>query len=188
VPALFFPQDRDSLAASATVSFRLSRSARTTLQIFSRSGAYVKTAWANRALGAGTWSWKWTGWSGKGEMVPTGWYYARLITESSISKTVQTRLVLLNAYTITPSTTTPAGGTTLTVTLRTAERLAAAPRVAFTQNGRAAVTKTATSLGGNTYRVTFAVVAGATGPAKIAVSGRDAGGRSHAQATTVTVR
>jgi spore germination protein YaaH/flagellar hook assembly protein FlgD len=187
-PALFFPQDRDAYATGSTVSFKLSRTAVTTLQLYSRSGTYVRTAWSNRTTAAGTWSYRWNGVNAKGEMVPRGWYFARLVTVSPISTTIQTRLVLVDAYSIVPSSWSPAGGTTLTVTIRTAEPLSASPRVTFTQAGRSAVAKTATSLGGGRYRVTFSVVAGATGRATVGVSGRDAGGRANSQTINVTVR
>jgi spore germination protein YaaH/flagellar hook assembly protein FlgD len=187
-PSLFFPQDRDRYAQSAKVSFSLSRTATTTLQVFARDGRYIKTAWSKRPLAAGTWSWTWNGLMGTGEMAPRGWYYARLITVTPIATTVQTRLVLADAFGIEPSSWSPAGGTTLTVTIRTAEPLAAAPRVTFAQSGRSAVAKTATSLGGGRYRVSFSVVAGATGPATITVSGRDAAGGAASRSISVTVR
>jgi hypothetical protein len=49
------------------------------------------------------------------------------------------------------------------------------------------VTKTATSLGRGTYRVSFAVAVGA-GPAIVRITGRDTLGGTNASSTTVTVR
>jgi hypothetical protein len=187
-PSLFFPHDGDAYARTATVSFRLSRTATTTLQVFGRDGTYIKTAWANRTLGAGTWSWTYNGYTGTRQLAPRGWYFARLITVTPIGTTVQTRLLLADAFGIEPSTWTPARGTSFTVTIRTAEPLAAAPRVTFTQPGLAGVARTATSLGGGRYRVTFTVAAGAPGAATIAVSGKDAAGRTNSRSITVTVK
>ena len=187
-PALFFPQDRDAYSTSSTFSFKLSRPATTTLRIYNRAGAYVKTAWVNRAQAAGTWGWTWNGISGKGQMMPRGWYVARLTTTSAISTTTLTRLVLVDAYSIVPSSWTPTRGTTLTVTIWAAESLIAAPRVTLAQVGKTAVAKTATSLGGGRYRVAFLLAAGATGGATLTVSGRDRSGGTNSQTINLTVR
>ena len=187
-PGLFFPHDVDAYAKSSTVSFRLARTATTTLQIFSQAGAYVKTAWFGRTLAAGPRSWAWNGLDGRGVRVPRGWYRAVLTTTSWLGTTTLTKLVLVDAFSVTASPASPASGQTLTLTLRSAEPLAAAPRITFRQAGKAAVTRTATSLGGGRYLVRFAVVAGASGPAAIGISARDAAGRTNSQSLTITVQ
>jgi hypothetical protein len=96
-------------------------------------------------------------------------------------------MVLVDAFSVSASPPSPSAGQTLTLTLRSAEPLRAAPRVTFRQSGKAVVTKTATSLGGGRYRVTFAVAAGAPGPATIGISARDAAGRTNSQSLTITV-
>jgi spore germination protein YaaH len=186
-PALFFPHDADGYAKASTVSFRLGRSAATTLRIYSQAGVYVKTAWVARTLNAGTWAWSWNGLDGKGYRVPRGWYRAVLTATSWVGTTTLTKLVLVDAFTVVATPASPAGGQTLTLSLRSAEPLGAAPRVTFTQAGTGAVTKTATSLGGGRYVVKFSVVA-AAGPATIAISARDAAGRTNAQSLTITVQ
>ena len=178
-PNLFYPQDDDPVSASSKASFRLSRTATTTLRIYTQAGAYVKTGWADRRLDAGTYSYAWNGRNGKGELVARGWYRVNLTSHSWVGTTTLTRLVLVDAFSIVPSTSSPIGGQNLTLTIRTAETLSSLPRVTFTQAGRTAVVKSATSLGGGRYRVVFSVVAGATGPATIAVSARDAAGRTN---------
>jgi hypothetical protein len=148
----------------------------------------VKTAWSGRTLAAGTWGWTWTGLDGRGVRVPRGWYRAVLTATSWVGTTTLTKVVLVDAFSVSASPASPAGGQTLTLTLRSAEPLRAAPRVTFRQAGKAAVTRTATSLGGGRYVVRFAVVTGATGPATIGITARDAAGRTNSQSLTITVQ
>ena len=74
------------------------------------------------------------------------------------------------------------------VTLTTTEPLRAAPTVSFTQPGRAAVKRTATSLGSGRYRVSFTVGSGSAGIATIRITGRDTRGRLNATTRPVTIR
>ncbi|MEX2010976.1 MAG: glycosyl hydrolase family 18 protein [Chloroflexota bacterium] len=187
-PAIFFPHDADGYAKSSKVSFRLARSAATTLRIYKQSGAYVKSAWVGRTQGAGTFSWTWDGRDGRGVRVPRGWYRAVLTATSWVGTTTLTRLILVDAFSVTAAPVSPAGGQTLTLTLRSAEPLRAAPRVTFRQAGLAAVTRAATSQGGGRYVVRFTVAAGAPGVATIAITARDAAGRTNAQSLTITVQ
>jgi spore germination protein YaaH/flagellar hook assembly protein FlgD len=185
---LFYPQDGDSIAASAVASFSLIRPATASLRIYAADGTYVKTAWRDRALPAGTHRWTWNGRSGSGAFVPRGWYRAELVTTSWVGTTTTTRTVLADAYRVSASPISPAAGQTVTISLRTAEALVAAPRVTFTQAGLAGVAKTATSLGGGRYSVTFRVAAGAAGRATIRITGRDRARRPHTQTAAITVR
>jgi spore germination protein YaaH/flagellar hook assembly protein FlgD len=187
-PGIFFPHDADAYAKSTKVSFRLGRTAATTLRIYTQANGYVKTAWVGRTLAAGTWRYTWSGLDGKGVRVPRGWYRAVLTATSWVGTTTLTKLVLVDAFSVVASPASPAGGQTLTVTVRSAEPLRAAPRVTFRQAGGAAVTRTATSLGSGRYVVRFAVVAGSTGPATIGITARDAAGRTNSQSLTITVQ
>ena len=117
-----------------------------------------------------------------------GWYRAVLTATSWVGTTTLTRLVLVDAFSVTASPVSPAGGQTLTLNLRSAEPLGALPRVTFTQVGKPAVTRTASSLGGGRYVVKFSVVAGAPGAATIAISARDVAGRTNSQSLTITVQ
>jgi spore germination protein YaaH len=187
-PAIFFPHDADAYAKSAKVSYRLVRTAATTLRIYNQAGGYVKSAWVNRTLGAGIFSWSWNGLDGRGVRVPRGWYRAVLTATSWVGTTTLTKLILVDAFSVIASPVSPAGGQTLTLTLRSAEPLRAAPRVTFRQAGAVAVTRTATSQGGGRYVVRFPVVAGAPGSATIGITARDAAGRTNAQSLTITVQ
>jgi flagellar hook assembly protein FlgD len=183
---LFFPQDGDGYAATSRVSFKLTRTATTTLRIYNSAGAPVRTAWSGRSFAAGTWSWTWNGRAANGAWVPRGQYRAVLTTTTWLGTTTLTRYVVVDAFSVAISPTSPAAGQTMTVTLRSAEPLARAPSVTFRQNGLTAVTRTATLVSGRTYRVTFAVVAG-SGPATLTISARDAAGRATSQVVSLTV-
>jgi spore germination protein YaaH/flagellar hook assembly protein FlgD len=186
-PALFFPQDGDTLAGSSRVSFGLIRRATTSLRIYAQDGTYVKTAMSNRVLSAGTYGWTWNGRRADGTLVPRGWYRAVLTTTSWVGTTVTTRLVLVDAWSVRLSSATPSAGQTLTVDLWSAEPLAAAPKVTLRQAGMPAVLKTTTSVGNGRYRVSFSVAA-APGPATLSLYGRDRNGRVNSQVVSLTVQ
>ncbi len=59
--ALFYPQDGDTLAAKASISFRLQSPAQVTVRVLDASGAVVRTAFADKALAAGPVTWTWNG-------------------------------------------------------------------------------------------------------------------------------
>ena len=98
------------------------------------------------------------------------------------------RWILVDAFGVTPSATSLRAGQTLTLTITSTEPLKAAPSVAFSQPGRAAMTKIATSIGAGRYRVSFTVATGAAGIATIRITGRDTGGGVNTSTRTVTIR
>jgi hypothetical protein len=71
--------------------------------------------------------------------------------------------------------------------MTTAEPLARAPSITFSQPGRTAVHRTATSLGGGRYRVSFLVGSGPSGTASFLIAGRDTGGGLNTTRGTVAV-
>ena len=186
-PALFLPHDSDPLAPSAAVSYQLFGPARTTVRILGQDYRYIRTAWANRDQPAGMHRWTWDGKAGTGHLVPRGWYRVVVTGQSAIGTTTLTRLVLVDAFTATPSSLTPAAGETLSLGLRTAELLTGVPSVTFEQAGRPPVTRAATAYASGRYRVTFIVAPGA-GPATLRITARDARGGTNSQTVAVTVR
>jgi spore germination protein YaaH/flagellar hook assembly protein FlgD len=186
-PSLFYPQDGDRLAPAATASFRLARTATTTLRIYDASGAFVRTLWADRSLRAGTWWATWNGRNASGSMVPRGRYRLILTARSLLGTTKLSRSVVVDAFAISLSRS-PLAGQTLTLTLRSAEPLSVGPRVTLSQAGRTVVTRSATALGDRRYAVTFALPAGVTGSATFSIAARDVDGHAVSQRLTVTVR
>lgn len=183
----FYPQDGDALAPSSKLTFSLKRTAVVTVGIYSGS-TLVRTIWTNRTMAAGAWGWTWDGRNGAGALVARGTYVARVIAVSSVGTSILTRPVLLDAFSVSLSATSVGAGQTLTVTVTTTEPLRAAPVISFTQPGRSAVTRTATSLGSGRYRVSFTVATGAAGLATIRISGRDTAGGLNTSIRMVTIR
>ena len=187
-PGLFFPQDGDAFAPAARVSFVLGRTATTTLRIYDQSGAYVRTAWAARTLAAGTRSWTWDGRTPGGTFAARGWYRAVLTATSWLGTTTLSRLVLADAFSVAASPVSPAGGQTVSLTLRSAEPLSGTVWVRLTQAGRAPLTRPARAADGGRYVVAFPIAVGAPGSASISIVAHDAAGRVVAQAAWLSVR
>ena len=183
----FYPQDGDRIAASSKVTFSTARSATVSAAIYAGS-TLIRTIWTNRALGAGSHAWSWDGRNNAGAVVARGTYVLKVTATSAIGTSSLTRSVVADAFTTTVSSGAVAAGQTLTVTVATTEALRTSPTIAFTQPGKAAVRKTAVSLGGGRYRASFVVAAGAAGTASIAISGRDTAGGLNTSSRTVAVR
>ena len=70
----FYPQDADPLAPSSTLSWKLTRDAKTTLRLYNASGALVRTVWTGKLLHAGARQWAWNGRLANGAFAPQGRY------------------------------------------------------------------------------------------------------------------
>ena len=171
-PTAFYPQDGDTLAKTSKVTFRLSRTASTTLQVVDATGAVVRTAWTNRRLAAGTPGWTWDGRDGARAFVAPGTYTAVLTATSALGTTTLRRSIVVDAFSVRPSATTLAAGQTLTVKFTTVEPLKTRPVVTFTQPGRAPVVKTATLVSTGRYTASFNA-AGAAGAATLRIAAKD---------------
>ena len=185
--SMFDPQDGDRLLPTSRVTFRLIRSATTTLVIVDGSGHVVRTPWTNRSQAAGAWGWTWNGKLANGAWAPVGRYAALLTVVSRYGTATLGRSVFAGAFVVTPSSTTLRAGQTLTVTIRSVEPLATRPVVTFTQPGHSAVAKTATVLSTGLFRVSFTVAAGGTGSALVYIRARDSAGGTNRAGLTVTI-
>jgi spore germination protein YaaH len=184
---MFDPHDGDRLLPSSRVTFRLIRSATTTLAIVDATGHVVRTAWTNRSQAAGAWGWTWNGKLASGAWAPVGRYAAVLTVVSRIGTSRLGRSVFAGAFDVRPSSTTLHAGQTLTLTIRSVEPLATRPVVTFTQPGHAAVAKSATLLSAGLFRVSFTVAAGGTGAASVSIRARDSAGGTNRAGLTVTI-
>jgi spore germination protein YaaH/flagellar hook assembly protein FlgD len=187
-PTSWYPQDGDALAASSRLSFRLTRSAYTTLRIYDAAGTIVRHVWSSRFSYAGTRSWTWNGRDDAGQVLPQGTYRALLISSAGGINTYTTRSTRLAAFTVTPSASTRSAGQALTVAVRTSEPLLRAPMVTLTQPGLAAVTVRAVHLADGSYRAAFTIAAGPPGAATIIVRGTDSGGRTNTTTTSIGIQ
>ncbi len=183
--ANLYPQDGDALKPSAALTWRLARSATTTLRVFDDGGALVRTVWTRRAQASGTRGWTWDGRKADGTSVAQGRYTARLTVTSPLGTQELVRPVWVAGFAITPSASSVSAGQTLTVRIATIEPLATRPVVTFTQPGRAGVKVTATRLADGTYRARFAVATGRAGAGSVKVTATDTGG--HANTTSVPI-
>jgi spore germination protein YaaH/flagellar hook assembly protein FlgD len=184
---LFFPQDRDLLARYSRATFRLGRAAKVSMRIY-HGTTNIRTVWANRALAAGAYGWTWNGRNAAGALVPRGRYTIQVVATTSLGTSFLNRTVDVDAFSVSLSAKVLSSGQTLTITVKTAEPLAARPTIRFSQTGKTAITKTAASLGGGRYRVTFKVLAGGSGPAAIRIIGHDTSGGINATYASVSVR
>ena len=182
----FFPQDADALAATSTLSWRLSRDAKTSLRLYSASGALARTVWTGKAQRAGTRSWSWNGRLMNGRFAAQGRYEARLTVSSALGTSVLVRPVWASAFAATPSATRVKAGQTLRVTFTALEPLGSKPTVSFSQPGRSAVTVRATRRADGTYQASFTVRRG-RGAASLLISAKDSGGRTNRSSLSIRV-
>ncbi len=182
----FFPQDADPLAPSSTLSWKLTRDAKTTLRLYNASGAIVRTVWSGRLLHAGARQWTWNGRLASGTFAAQGRYEARLTVSSSLGTAVLVRPIWASAFAASTSATKVRAGQTLRVSFTTIEALGSKPTVSFKQPGHAAKVVTATRRTDGSYTASFRVRAGASGAAAVQISARDTGGRLNR--TTLSVR
>lgn len=186
-PTAFLPGDGDELAASASLSFRLTRTATTSLRIEDSAGQAIRTVWKERKRGPGTVAWTWDGRDGQKAFVPPGRYVAVLTVASPFGVTELRRAIVLDAFVVSASATELAAGDTLTLTFRSVEPLRAAPMATFIQTGLDPVKVRATKTPKGAYTVSLPVAAG-SGPASIVIVARDARGGRNATRLVVTVR
>jgi spore germination protein YaaH/flagellar hook assembly protein FlgD len=183
----FFAQDGDRLAATSSLSWRLTRAASTTLALYDASGSVVRTVWTNRSQAAGTRTWTWDGRLADGTYAPQGAYTAQLTIASPYGTQTLTRTVWAAAFPASMSPAAVQAGGVLTVRFSTAEPLKSVPKVTLYQPGLTPQTMTATRLANGSFQARFTVLAGATGPATIRILGKDTAGHANTSWYTVAV-
>lgn len=186
VPA-FYPGDRDRLAATAGLSFRLTKKATTSLRVEASDGTVVRNAWKDRAAAAGRVSWTWDGRDGHHDQVPGGRYVAVLTVRTALGTTEVRRPLTVDAFLVSGlPAALPAGGS-VTLTIRSVEPLRTAPTVTITLPGAAPVKVTAKRAGTGRWTAALPLPAGATGPASITIAARDSVGGTNVTRLTRSV-
>ena len=176
--SLFFPQDRDGLAARVALSFSLASAATVTWTIVNAAGTTVRTIMTDQPLAAGPQTWSWNGRNDAGAFVPRGRYTSVVsATGGNLGSTLRAS-VIADAFRIVVSDTTPARRQSITVTITTAESLRASPRVSVFQPGISAWSVATTRVASGVYRVTFRLKSSSVGTLRLKVVGTDSGGRS----------
>ena len=134
-PALFYPQDRDRLAARATVTYRLQSRARVTIQVLDADGAVVRRAVTNEAQKAGPKAWSWNGKVTGGTYAKPGTYRIVVSATNGNQRAAQSASVMADAFRLAASVSTAVRGKSFTLTARSAEPLSTTPVIVVREAG-----------------------------------------------------
>jgi hypothetical protein len=174
---VFFPQDRDALGSTAVLSFAINRPAAVTWTIRNANGDVVDTRLADAALEAGTQSLTYNGRTVDGVLLPKGKYTSHVTATDGDTTVSQSVGFEMNAFAITPSTSTPRRGKTITITAKPAESLAGSVTMSIWQPGKSAWTVKMSKLSSGSYRATVTLkTGGSAGTLKVSVQAKDAKG------------
>jgi len=179
--AVFYPQDLDRFAPTATLTMKVARPATVTWTIRNSASAVVATHLQDAAIGAGTQTWVWNGRRDDGSMLPAG-LYTSYVTATDGSVTIsQARSVEMNAFSIKPSTSVLHRGTRLTVNVTFAEPLSTGTRLYVYQPGLATWSVAMTKVDSRHSKATITLkTGGSTGVVSFKVWARDYDGRVQA--------
>ena len=185
--ALFFPQDLDGLLGATRLSFVLARPMTVTWTIRDAAGAVVATRVANAALPAGYQGWNFLGRGSDGRMLPQGHYTSYVTATDGTLTAAQGVGFDMEAFRIRSSDNTPGRGQSITISVTSAEPLAANPRIYIYQPNVARWSVATVRTGTYTYKATFRLKSsGSTGTVSFRVNGRDIKGGL--QATSVAYK
>ena len=177
---LIYPQDGDGLARSSLLQFSLGRPMKVTWTLRNATGAVVITRIAESTRPAGTYGWWFDGRRPDGTMLPRGRYTSHVVATDGVLTATQAVTVETEAFRITPSDTTPGRGQSITITVKSAEKLQRAPLVWVTQPGVAPWSVRASKTATKTYHVTIRLKdRGSAGTLQLRVWGRDANGQAN---------
>ena len=175
--AIIYPQDGDSLATTTELSFNLARPMTVTWTLRDAAGTVVDTHLAAVQLPAGTHSWTFDGRTSAGAMLPAGRYTSYVHATDGVLTAAQSVSFNAIAFVIKPNDSTPGRGQLITVTVVSAESLAAAPRLSVTQPGKPRWSVVMVKSATNTYRARVTLkTGGPAGTVSFEVLGKDIGG------------
>ncbi len=187
--SVFYPQDGDRYARSATLGYTLTSPATVRWVVADAAGAVVRTLSAGVPIAPGTVRVAWDGRSDAGSFVPPGTYYSTVTATSGQLSITDSVAVTADAFRLTPSTTSPRRGSVVTLTIVSPEPLASAPVVTISQPGFTPARVTAVRLSGSTYRATYRLRTGrASGNVILQVQAIDAGAGMNAAVLRLTLR
>jgi flagellar hook assembly protein FlgD len=174
---VFYPQDRDSLGPTTTLSFNLARPMKVTWTLRDAAARVIETHLAATALPAGTQSWVFDGRRSDGTMLPPGRYLSYVSASDGSVAVAQSVSFEADAFLIKPSDATPGRGQTITVTVTSAEPLSARPRLSVYEPGLTAWGVVLSQVSGSTYRATIRLrTGGGAGTVSFKVTGADVAG------------
>jgi hypothetical protein len=177
---LFFPQDGDTLAATSTLRFTLTRPAVVTWTLVDADGNVARTLLDGVSLPAGQVTRVVDGKRADGTWLPRGAYRSTVTLAGDGEPVIsQYRTITMRAFVPTSSDVTPGRGQKVTISATSAETLSAAPTVSVTQPGKTTWKVTMTKVATGKYQATLTLkTGGGTGTVMFRVTGKDSGGRS----------
>jgi flagellar hook assembly protein FlgD len=174
---VFYPQDRDALGSTSSLSFRINRQATVTWTIRNAAGDVVDTRIADGVRAAGTYAFTFNGRTVDGVLLPAGKYTSHVSATDGDITVSQSAGFEMNAFGITSSTSTPTRGRSITITAKPAEALGGSVTMSIFQPGKSAWTVKMTKLSSGSYRATVTLkTGGSAGTLKISVQAKDAKG------------
>ncbi|HEX7950176.1 MAG TPA: FlgD immunoglobulin-like domain containing protein [Candidatus Limnocylindrales bacterium] len=174
---VFYPQDRDALAPTTTLSFTLTRPMTVTWTLRDAAARVIDTYLAAIPLPAGSQTWVFDGRRSDGTMLPPGRYLSYVTASDGTGAVAQSVAFEADAFLVKPRDTTPARGQTITIDVTSAEPLSANPRLSIYQPGVTAWGASLKRVSGSTYRATIRLrTGGGTGPVSFKVTGVDVTG------------
>jgi flagellar hook assembly protein FlgD len=172
----FYPQDGDRFAATTDLSFSLARTATVTWRITNRDGTPVLTRYERTSLPAGKYTFRWDGKTAAGQPVPPGMYTSSVYATNGQQSITQKTWVVVDAFNVKSSDTTPVRGQSVTITAVSAEPLSGAPVLHVTEPGQATWGIRMVKGSGSTWTTTVMLEASAAGTGTFRVSALDADG------------
>jgi flagellar hook assembly protein FlgD len=174
---VFYPQDRDSLAPTTTLSFTLARPMTVTWTLRDAAARIVDTHLSATPLPAGTQSWTFDGRRSDGTMLPPGRYLSYVTASDGSVVVAQSVAFEADAFLVKPSDATPGRGQTITVNVTSAEPLSASPRLSIYEPGLAAWSTSLKRVSGSAYKATIRLrTGGGAGTVSFRVTGVDVTG------------
>jgi hypothetical protein len=148
----------------------------------------VRTIRSDEPMAAGTAAFVWDGRRDDGSWAPEGWYRSIVSARTSLGTYSHERRVFAGAFRITPSTTTPARGGSLTLTIVSTEALAGPPRVEVREPGSSGPRYSTTKVATRTYRVTLTLPSTDATSVEIIVSATDSSGGAQRSTMSLPLR
>ena len=172
-----YARDGDRLAKTTAFSFRLRSPATVTWQLIGPTGSPVITRYDARPTAAGSYGWTWDGRLPGGAWAPPGTYRSQVVATDGSTTAAQSARVLVDAFRLVLSDSTPRRGQLVTATVISTEPLRAPPKLTITQPGRAPRTVATTRTSTYGFKATFRFSSGGgPGTVQVRVSGYDTGG------------
>ena len=188
-PALFFPQDADRLARTATVTFRLQARAKVTIRVLDAAGAVVRTAYVDRTTQKGDAAWSWNGKITGGAYAKPGDYRIVVSATNGQQRATTSTTVRADAFRLSTSAPGATRGRPLTITARSAEPLARPPVVVVREPGLAPWTVAMTPAPHDAWTATITPKrTGHAGTLSLTVKARDGEGGRNASVLRMALR